>query len=79
MINEPGGRYAPARLIKNTRQHNNWRFSILLIKPAFSPSAKDILRDRDLWRDENRNPVEKPEEMLVRVAKNVAAAERTLA
>lgn len=51
----------------------------MLIKPAFSPSAKDILRDRYLWRDENRNPVEKPEEMLVRVAKNVAAAERTLA
>ncbi len=51
----------------------------MLIKPAFSPSAKDILRDRYLWRDENRNPVEKPEEMLVRVAENVAAAETTLA
>ncbi|MDO5114567.1 MAG: adenosylcobalamin-dependent ribonucleoside-diphosphate reductase [Synergistaceae bacterium] len=51
----------------------------MLLKPAFSPSAKDILRDRYLWRDEDRNPVEKPEEMLLRVAKHVAGAERTLA
>lgn len=50
----------------------------MLIKPAFSQSAKEILRDRYLWRDENRNPVEKPEEMLVRVAKSVAAAEATV-
>ena len=51
----------------------------MLIKPAFSQSAKDILRDRYLWRDENRNPIEKPEEMLERVANSVAAAEGTLA
>lgn len=51
----------------------------MLIKPAFSQSARDILRDRYLWRDENRNPVEKPEEMLERVAQSVAAAEKTVA
>ena len=51
----------------------------MIIKPAFSPSAKDILRDRYLWRDEERNPVEKPEEMLERVAKHVAGAESSLA
>lgn len=51
----------------------------MLLKPAFSPSAKDILRDRYLWRDENRNPVEKPAEMLERVARCVAGAESTLA
>ncbi|KEJ91630.1 hypothetical protein EH55_08115 [Synergistes jonesii] len=48
------------------------------MKPAFSQSARDILRDRYLWRDENRNPIEKPEEMLRRVATHVAGAERTL-
>lgn len=48
----------------------------MIIKPAFSQSARDILRDRYLWRDENRNPVEKPEEMLTRVAAHVAGAER---
>lgn len=51
----------------------------MIIKPAFSPAAKDILRDRYLWRDENRNPVEKPEEMLERVAKYVSGAESSLA
>jgi len=51
---------------------------IMIIKPAFSQSARDILRDRYLWRDENRNPIEKPEEMLRRVATHVAGAERTL-
>ncbi|MCD8234812.1 MAG: adenosylcobalamin-dependent ribonucleoside-diphosphate reductase [Cloacibacillus porcorum] len=51
----------------------------MIIKPAFSPSAKDILRDRYLWRDENRNPIEKPEQMLERVAKHVAGAESNLA
>ena len=51
----------------------------MIIKPAFSPSAKDILRDRYLWRDENRNPIEKPEQMLERVAKHVAGAESSLA
>ncbi|MCR5336292.1 MAG: adenosylcobalamin-dependent ribonucleoside-diphosphate reductase [Synergistes sp.] len=50
----------------------------MIIKPAFSQSAREILRDRYLWRDDNRNPVEKPEEMLVRVASHVAGAERTL-
>lgn len=50
----------------------------MIIKPAFSQSARDILRDRYLWRDENRNPIEKPEEMLRRVAAHVAGAERTL-
>lgn len=50
----------------------------MIIKPAFSQSARDILRDRYLWRDENRNPIEKPEEMLRRVATHVARAERTL-
>lgn len=50
----------------------------MIIKPAFSQSARDILRDRYLWRDENRNPIEKPEEMLRRVATHVAGAERTL-
>lgn len=51
----------------------------MLIKPAFSQTAKDILRDRYLWRDEDRNPIEKPEEMLERVARHVAGAEKTLA
>lgn len=51
----------------------------MLIKPAFSQAARDILRDRYLWRDENRNPVETPEHMLERVANCVAAAEKTMA
>lgn len=51
----------------------------MLIKPAFSQTARDILRDRYLWRDEDRNPIEKPEEMLERVARHVAGAEKTLA
>ena len=51
----------------------------MLLKPAFTPSAKDILRDRYLWRDEDRNPVEKPEKMLERVANHVAGAESTTA
>lgn len=51
----------------------------MLIKPAFSQTARDILHDRYLWRDEDRNPIEKPEEMLERVARHVAGAEKTLA
>ena len=50
----------------------------MIIKPAFSQAAKDILRDRYLWRDEDRNPVETPERMLIRVAETAAAAEKTL-
>ncbi|MDO4988047.1 MAG: adenosylcobalamin-dependent ribonucleoside-diphosphate reductase [Synergistes sp.] len=51
----------------------------MMLKPAFSPAAKDILRDRYLWRDEKRVPVETPEEMLLRVARHVAGAEKTTA
>ena len=51
----------------------------MIIKPAFSPTAKDILRDRYLWRDDNRNPVETSKEMLERVAKYVSGAESSLA
>ncbi|MDO4219589.1 MAG: adenosylcobalamin-dependent ribonucleoside-diphosphate reductase [Synergistaceae bacterium] len=49
-----------------------------MIKPAFTQAAKDILRDRYLWRDEERNPIETPQGLLVRVAEAVSKAEKTL-
>ena len=50
----------------------------MIIKPAFSPSAKDILRPLPVARRE-QEPIEKPEQMLERVAKHVAGAESSLA
>lgn len=47
-----------------------------LKQPNFSPLALDILRDRYLWRDTNGNVTETPQEMLIRVAKHIASAEK---
>lgn len=47
-----------------------------LKQPNFSPLALDILRDRYLWRDAEGNVTETPQEMLIRVAKHVASAEK---
>lgn len=47
-----------------------------LITPNFSPLALDILRDRYLWRDAKGNITETPKDMLIRVAKHIAGAER---
>lgn len=47
-----------------------------LKQPNFSPLALDILRDRYLWRDAEGNITETPQEMLIRVAKHVASAEK---
>ena len=49
----------------------------MLQKPEFNKSAREILNDRYLWRDDLGNPSETPEEMLMRVAKHVASAEKT--
>ncbi len=50
----------------------------MIVKPSFSKSAQEILRDRYLWRDEFGSPIETPEQMLLRVAHHVASAEKTL-
>ena len=47
-----------------------------LKQPNFSPLALDILRDRYLWRDAEGNITETPQEMLIRVAKHIASAEK---
>ena len=49
----------------------------MLQKPEFNKSAREILNDRYLLRDDLGNPSETPEEMLLRVAKHVASAEKT--
>ncbi|NLD06217.1 MAG: adenosylcobalamin-dependent ribonucleoside-diphosphate reductase [Synergistaceae bacterium] len=49
----------------------------MLQKPEFNKSAKEILIDRYLWRDEFGNPSETPEQMLIRIARHVASAEKT--
>lgn len=49
----------------------------MLQKPEFNKPAREILNDRYLWRDDLGNPSETPEEMLLRVAKHVASAEKT--
>ena len=49
----------------------------MLQKPEFNKPAREILNDRYLWRDDLGNPSETPEEMLMRVAKHVASAEKT--
>ena len=49
-----------------------------MIKPAFTQAAQDILRDRYLWRDEEQNPTETPQGLLLRVAEAVSQAETTL-
>ena len=51
----------------------------MLIKPSFSQSAQDILKDRYLWKDHDGNHIENTEQMLVRIANHVAKAESTLA
>lgn len=47
-----------------------------LKQPNFSPLALDILRDRYLWRDAEGDVTETPQEMLSRVAKHIASAEK---
>jgi len=51
----------------------------MIVKPSFSRSAQEILKDRYLWKDETGSPIETPEQMLLRVAHHVASAEDTLA
>ena len=49
----------------------------MLQKPEFNKSAREILVDRYLWKDDSGNPCETPEQMLMRVADHVASAEKT--
>ncbi|MEG1641557.1 MAG: adenosylcobalamin-dependent ribonucleoside-diphosphate reductase [Synergistaceae bacterium] len=51
----------------------------MLIKPSFSPSAQDILKDRYLWKDNTGKHTENAEQMLLRIANHVSKAEETLA
>jgi ribonucleoside-diphosphate reductase alpha chain len=51
----------------------------MLLKPSFSKSAQDILKDRYLWKDGNGEPSETPEQMLLRIANHIASAEKTTA
>ena len=48
-----------------------------LKQPNFSPLALEILHDRYLHRDSDDNVTETPKEMLIRVAKHVASAEKS--
>jgi ribonucleoside-diphosphate reductase alpha chain len=48
------------------------------LEPAFSPNALRVLEKRYLARDEAGRPVERPADLLWRVARHVAAAERGL-
>ena len=49
----------------------------MLQKPEFNKPAREILNDRYLWKDEFGNPSETAEQMLMRVARHVASAEKT--
>ena len=49
----------------------------MLQKPEFNKPAREILYDRYLWKDEFGNPSETAEQMLMRVARHVASAEKT--
>ncbi len=49
----------------------------MLQKPEFNKPAREILNDRYLWKDDFGNPSETPEQMLLRVARHVASAEKT--
>lgn len=51
----------------------------MLRKPEFNKDAREILKDRYLWKDDSGDPKETPESMLMRVAGHVASAEETLA
>ncbi len=46
------------------------------IDDALSPNSKTVLEKRYLQRDENGKAVERPSDMFVRVAENIASAER---
>ena len=52
-------------------------YIIMLQKPEFNKPAREILNDRYLWKDDFGNPSETPEQMLLRVARHVASAEKT--
>lgn len=49
----------------------------MLVKPEFNKQAREILIDRYLWKDDSGNTCETPEQMLMRVARHVASAEKT--
>ncbi len=49
----------------------------MLQKPEFNKPAREILNDRYLWKDYFGNSSETPEQMLLRVARHVASAEKT--
>ncbi|MDD4160750.1 MAG: adenosylcobalamin-dependent ribonucleoside-diphosphate reductase [Synergistaceae bacterium] len=49
----------------------------MLQKPEFNKTAREILNDRYLWKDDSGNTAETPEQMLMRVARHVASAEKT--
>lgn len=49
----------------------------MLQKPEFNKPAREILNDRYLWKDDFGNSSETPEQMLLRVARHVASAEKT--
>jgi ribonucleoside-diphosphate reductase alpha chain len=43
---------------------------------ALTPNALTVLRKRYLKKDDDGNPIERPEDMFMRVAKNIAQAEK---
>ena len=46
-----------------------------MINPEFSPLALEILKDRYLWKNDDREIIETPQGLLERVAREVAKAE----
>jgi ribonucleoside-diphosphate reductase alpha chain len=46
------------------------------IDDILSPNALKVLQKRYLKRDDSGNPIERPSDMFVRVAENIASAER---
>ena len=46
------------------------------IDEILSPNSLKVLQKRYLNKDESGNPTENPSDMFVRVAENIAAAER---
>lgn len=67
----------PSNLVNKSEENSD--FTTIpegLIKPVMSENSIIVLKKRYLKKDENGNPIEKPEEMYWRVACNIAQAEK---